>query len=152
MRIFEIKKRLFDTLEQNLNKAPNRLRPFYILKHSLYFLIYFFETHKGGKMSCLFEIKGLLGSDPSIKKIGESKKVCNFSIAENLNDYTVWHYVEAWGDLAELFVKNFKKGDLLLVEGNLSKKEENYKLVAKQIAIIPKLKKLPKITAEQIPL
>jgi len=65
---------------------------------------------------------GHLGSDPESKQVGD-KTVVNFSLATNRKvkgeKITDWHKVDVWGQPAEFAKTYFKKGDAVLVEGQV---------------------------------
>ena len=72
------------------------------------------------------QMTGRLGSDPEVKRLENGSVVANFSIAtddsykgkdEKVVERTEWTNVVAWGGLAEIAEKYFKKGSRLLVEG-----------------------------------
>ena len=66
------------------------------------------------------EILGHLGQDPELRYTGDGTAVCNLSVATNEgNDYTEWHSVTCWGDLAEVVNEYTEKGERLFVEGRL---------------------------------
>lgn len=100
-------------------------------------------------MNSVFKLKGFLGKDPELKSFN-NKTVCNITLAEKTEAQTVWHNLECWGNLANLIAKNFKKGDLVLVDGDLLKKEDKYLLSVKEMALLPKYEKKQKITTQEI--
>src|ERR1035437_3257770 len=72
------------------------------------------------------QMTGRLGKDPEVKHLESGTVVANFSIASDDSykdkagktvDKTEWTNVVAWGSLAEIAEKYFKKGSRLLVEG-----------------------------------
>jgi len=66
------------------------------------------------------QIIGHLGQDPELRYTGDGTAVCNLSVATNEgNDYTEWHSVTCWGDLAEVVNEYTEKGERLFVEGRL---------------------------------
>ncbi|WP_430614550.1 single-stranded DNA-binding protein [Flavobacterium sp. JP2137] len=71
---------------------------------------------------------GRLGRDPEFKEFESGKKMVNFSLATsdvyyddqgNRVEQTQWHYVLAWGKLAETVEKFVRKGQEIAVEGKL---------------------------------
>lgn len=71
---------------------------------------------------------GNVGKDPEVKKL-ESGIVAKFSLATNKKwtnkqgekiTETAWHNIVLWGKLAELAEKYVKKGDSLIIEGEIS--------------------------------
>ncbi len=74
------------------------------------------------------QLTGNLGNKPEIKKFDNGDKVARFSLATN-EEYktrkgdtatdTQWHYVTAWGKLADLIETELNKGSLVSVEGKL---------------------------------
>ncbi len=75
------------------------------------------------------QLTGNLGNDPEIKNFESGSKLARFSMAtkeeytnrsgEKTSD-TQWHYVTAWGKLAEQIESEFKKGSFASVEGRLT--------------------------------
>ena len=79
------------------------------------------------------QMTGRLGADPKVNRLENGSVVANFSIAtddsyKDKNDKEVtrteWTDVVAWGGLAEIAEKHFKKGSRLLVEG--TKRTKNW--------------------------
>jgi len=69
-------------------------------------------------MNNLF-VSGILGRDPEITEIN-GKKLVKFSIADKINkDTTQWLNCEAWENTAENIAKFFKKGDKIIIIGQL---------------------------------
>ncbi len=74
----------------------------------------------------MHEIMGHLGRDPELRYTTSNNPVCSFSIATS-NDFKrggqwiknppEWHNVVIWGELAQLVVNEFKKGDAIMVRG-----------------------------------
>ena len=71
---------------------------------------------------------GNVGKDPEVKKL-ESGTVAKFSLATNKKwtnkqgekiTETAWHNIVLWGKLAELAEKYVKKGESLIIEGEIS--------------------------------
>jgi len=73
---------------------------------------------------------GNVGKDPEVRRL-ESGIVAKFSLATNKNKKwtnkqgekiteTAWHNIVLWGKLAELAEKYVKKGDSLIIEGEIS--------------------------------
>ncbi len=75
------------------------------------------------------QLTGNLGNDPEIKTFEGGNKLAKFSMATK-EEYTTrsgekttdtqWHYVTAWGKLAEQIEAEFKKGSFASVEGRLT--------------------------------
>ena len=75
---------------------------------------------------------GNLGRDPEIRHFEGGSQVAKFSLATNENyrdrngDWqtrTEWHDIVCWGPLAERAEKNLKKGNLVYVEGKITKRK-----------------------------
>jgi len=73
------------------------------------------------------QLTGNLGNDPEIKNF-ENGKLAKFSMATKeefttrsgeKGSETQWHYVIAWGKLAERIETEFKKGSYVSIEGKL---------------------------------
>ena len=74
------------------------------------------------------QLTGNLGNKPEIKTFENGNKVARFSMATS-EEYTTkkgdtatdtqWHYVTAWGKLADLIEAELNKGTLVSVEGKL---------------------------------
>lgn len=71
---------------------------------------------------------GRLGKEPELKYTASGDAVCNFSIATgkswkdkdgNKKDKTEWHSLVSWKKQAEIINQYFKKGDMILIEGEL---------------------------------
>jgi single-strand DNA-binding protein len=104
-------------------------------------------------------VKGNLGSDPDLKFSKNNTAYCNFSLAytprkqvngEWQDGETMWFKVVAFGAKAEMVADNFKKGDSVLVVGEMAQstytdKEGNEKtsmeITAKEVGLIPRLQK-----------
>jgi len=74
------------------------------------------------------QLSGHLGSDPELKTIESGRKLAKFSIAthesykNNKGDTiteTHWHYVTAWGKMAEFIQESLHKGTEVAIEGKL---------------------------------
>lgn len=75
------------------------------------------------------KLTGNLGNNPEIKNFENGSKVARFSLAtkeeyktktgEKAED-TQWHFVSAWGKIAELIEAELKKGSFVSVEGRLT--------------------------------
>jgi single-strand DNA-binding protein len=78
------------------------------------------------------EIMGHLGRDPELRYTTSNNPVCSFSIATS-NDFKrdgqwiknppEWHNVVIWGELAQLVVNEFKKGDAIMIRGKSRTRE-----------------------------
>jgi len=71
---------------------------------------------------------GRLGNDPETNYHDVNNPVTNFSFATdesyrdksgNKIERTEWHRIEAWGKLAEIAQKHFKKGAQMYLEGKI---------------------------------
>jgi single-strand DNA-binding protein len=111
-------------------------------------------------MSIPVTIKGNLGSDPELKYVktarGDSALV-TFSLAhtprerksdEWVEGETIWFRITTWGDKGEVYIDALKKGDTVLVQGNM--KQSTFKgrdgvdktaleITATDIGIVPKI-------------
>lgn len=69
-------------------------------------------------------IVGRLVADPEIKFTNNGTAVVNFSVAVNRKkgeeEYVSYFDVTAWGTLAQGVADNLKKGDRVIVNGNLT--------------------------------
>jgi len=72
---------------------------------------------------------GNVGKDAEVRTIESGKKVAKFSLATNKSwnnsagekiTETSWHNIVLWGKLAELAEKYVKKGNSLIIEGEIS--------------------------------
>lgn len=82
------------------------------------------------------QLIGNLGSKPEIKVTENGKKLARFSIAtsevyRNANGEKVtetqWHYVIAWGKVADIVEKFLNKGSEVALEGKLINRSYNDK-------------------------
>ncbi len=74
------------------------------------------------------QLAGNLGNDPEIKTFENGNKLARFSMATN-EEYTTrngekatntqWHFVTAWGKIAERVETELKKGSFISIEGRL---------------------------------
>lgn len=66
-------------------------------------------------------LEGNLGSDPTVRFTADGKAVANLSMATHEmrgeTKYTEWHRVVAFGKLAEVVEKYYKKGKQVLCQG-----------------------------------
>ena len=70
---------------------------------------------------------GNVGKDPEVKTFEGGNKVAKFSLATNKSytknnekvTETSWHNIVLWGKLAELAEKYVKKGNSLIIEGEI---------------------------------
>ncbi|MDH3710048.1 MAG: single-stranded DNA-binding protein [Cyclobacteriaceae bacterium] len=74
------------------------------------------------------QLIGRLGGDPEFRLLESGKHVVNFSLATNetyknaAGEKTVdtqWHYIVAWGPLADIADKYLQKGSEVVVQGKL---------------------------------
>ena len=72
---------------------------------------------------------GNLGKDPEIRKFDNGGAVAKFPVATNENyrdksgewqTATEWHNVVVWGPSAERAERDFKKGNMIYIEGKLT--------------------------------
>jgi len=71
---------------------------------------------------------GNVGKDPEVKTFEGGNKVAKFSLATNKSytknnekvTETSWHNIVLWGKLAELAEKYVKKGNSIIIEGEIS--------------------------------
>jgi single-strand DNA-binding protein len=72
---------------------------------------------------------GNVGKDPEVKRLESGNIVAKFSMATNKSytnksgekvKETTWHNIVLWGKLAELAEKYIKKGDSIIIEGEIS--------------------------------
>lgn len=75
------------------------------------------------------QLIGNLGNDPEIILLDSGRKLARFSMATNetyrnsagdLVKDTQWHYVVAWGKVAEIIEKYLAKGSEVAIEGKLT--------------------------------
>lgn len=76
---------------------------------------------------------GRVGADPEIHTFESGNKTAKLRLAttersynretKEATDYTEWHTVVAWGNLADIIDKWVKKGALLYIEGSLRTRE-----------------------------
>jgi single-strand DNA-binding protein len=71
---------------------------------------------------------GNVGKDPEVKKLESGKSVAKFSLATNKSytnasgekiTETAWHNIVLWNKLAELAEKYVKKGNSIIIEGEI---------------------------------
>jgi single-strand DNA-binding protein len=82
-------------------------------------------------MENLAIVIGNLGADPELRHTKGGKAVVGFSVATTdkwkdrqtgkIKEYTEWHQVEAWEDLAKACAEHLEKGSLVYVRGRLQK-------------------------------
>lgn len=73
------------------------------------------------------QLMGRLGKDPDARFTPTGKQVVKFSLAISnrwkkegeLQEYTEWINIEAWGRLAEICNEYLRKGSLVFVEGRI---------------------------------
>lgn len=94
------------------------------------------------------QLIGNLGNAPEIKTLEGGKKMARFSIATNeiredrtgrKETETTWHYVVAWGKVAEIAEKYLNKGKEIALEGKLvnrsfNDKEGNRRFITEVVA------------------
>jgi single-strand DNA-binding protein len=104
-------------------------------------------------------VKGNLGSDPDLKFSKNNTAYCNFSLAytprkqvngEWQDGETMWFKVVAFGTKAEAVADTFRKGDTVLVVGEMAqstytdkdgKEKTSMEITAREIGLVPKLGK-----------
>ena len=104
-------------------------------------------------------VKGNLGSDPDLKFSKNNTAYCNFSLAytprkqvngEWQDGETMWFKVVAFGTKAEAIADTFKKGDTVVVVGEMAqstytdkegKEKISMEITAKEVGLVPKLGK-----------
>ena len=67
-------------------------------------------------------LEGFVGTVDEIKEYGEGKFLINFTVAtqnRKNKDDPHWHQLVAFGKTAEFIRKNIKKGDSIIVDGEL---------------------------------
>ena len=74
------------------------------------------------------QLTGNLGNNPEIKNFDNGGKLARFSMATK-EEYTTrsgekssdtqWHFVTAWGKIAERIEKDLQKGSFVTIEGRL---------------------------------
>jgi single-stranded DNA-binding protein len=75
-------------------------------------------------MTAQITVKGIVGMNPEIKKVGDNKKdnkKVRFTVASGSMkkgvQVTTWYTVEAWNDNIDLVVDRIEKGQLVEVTG-----------------------------------
>jgi len=70
---------------------------------------------------------GNVGKEPEIRKTQSGISVANFSLATSKKvkgeDKTEWHRIVAWDKLAEITEKYVRKGDKLMIEGEIETRD-----------------------------
>ena len=70
---------------------------------------------------------GNVGKEPEIRKTQSGISVANFSLATSKKvkgeDKTEWHRIVVWDKLAEIIEKYVKKGDKVMIEGEIETRE-----------------------------
>jgi single-strand DNA-binding protein len=107
-------------------------------------------------------VKGNLGSDPDLKFSKNNTAYCNFSLAYTprkqvngdwVDGETMWFKVVAFGTKAEAIADTFRKGDTVVVVGELAqstytdkegKEKTSLEITAKEVGLVAKLGK-PKV-------
>jgi single-strand DNA-binding protein len=103
-------------------------------------------------MNCVI-LLGRLGKDPEVRYTAAGKAVATLSLATSQHykdaqgakqEATQWHRLVAWGKLAEVAQKYFRKGDLLAVEGRLAYNqwEKNGQKHTTAEVVVEKVKKI----------
>jgi single-strand DNA-binding protein len=104
-------------------------------------------------------VKGNLGSDPDLKFSKNNTAYCNFSLAYTprkqvngdwVDGETMWFKVVAFGTKAEAIADTFRKGDTVVVVGELAqstytdkegKEKTSLEITAKEVGLVAKLGK-----------
>jgi single-strand DNA-binding protein len=99
---------------------------------------------------------GSVGKDAEVKVFGENSQVAKFSVATNRSykdkngvkqTQTEWHNIEVWAETAKFAGTYVKKGNLVLVLGEIryekfddkdGKPQQRTKIVANKIQLFPK--------------
>jgi single-strand DNA-binding protein len=94
------------------------------------------------------QLTGNLGKDPEIKTFDKGGKLAKFSMAtkeeyttrtgEKASD-TQWHFITAWGKVADRIEAELKKGSFVSIEGrlitrNYTDKDGNKKYITEVVA------------------
>lgn len=70
---------------------------------------------------------GNVGKEPELRKTQSGISVANFSLATSKKvkgeDKTEWHRIVAWDKLAEIIEKYVKKGDKIMIEGEIETRD-----------------------------
>ena len=70
---------------------------------------------------------GNVGKEPEIRKTQSGISVANFSLATSKKvkgeDKTEWHRIVAWDKLAEIIEKYVRKGDKIMIEGEIETRD-----------------------------
>lgn len=70
---------------------------------------------------------GNVGKQPEIRKTQSGISVANFSLATSKKikgeDKTEWHRIVAWDKLAEIIEKYVRKGDKIMIEGEIETRD-----------------------------
>jgi len=83
----------------------------------------------------IITLMGRLGKDPELRKVGSTTKtVISVATSEkwkdkdgNAKENTDWHTVESWDKQGEIVAKHFKKGDQILLTGQVRYNEHGGK-------------------------
>jgi len=91
------------------------------------------------------EVMGHIGREPELKYTSSGDPVCFLSVATS-NDYKQgdewirkdpeWHNIVFFGELTELVVKEFRKGDAIMVRGKHKTRIEEWNGQARQVGEI----------------
>ena len=98
---------------------------------------------------------GRIAADPELKKTASDISVTNFSIAvdrkvtKGETKITDWIDIVSWRNTAEFVCKYFKKGDPIVITGNIQtrlwedqdgKKRKTVEVIAENVEFVPKAK------------
>ena len=110
-------------------------------------------------MSISVTVKGNVGSEPELKFVKENLALATFSLAytpriqknkEWIDGETMWFRIVQFGDKAEQLMDLVKKGDTILVQGNMRQstftgkdgtEKTSLEINASDIGVIPRTKK-----------
>jgi single-strand DNA-binding protein len=81
---------------------------------------------------CSITVVGHLGKDPETRTVSTNDKVTSTSIAfspysKNQNVKPIWFKLEVWGNRGETLAQHVKKGDAIVVTGQLAEEHWNDK-------------------------
>lgn len=110
-------------------------------------------------MSISVTVKGNVGTEPEIKFVKDNLALATFSLAytpriqknkEWIDGETMWFRVVQFGDKAEQLVDHVKKGDSVIVQGNMRQntftgkdgtEKTSLEINASDVGVVPRAKK-----------
>lgn len=98
-------------------------------------------------------LKGNLGQDPVISKVGEDKRVAAFSIAvkKDGSDKPEWQQVQVWNEgIEKNKISDLKKGDFVELKGYYGKEYQNKQNETKQDFVLEESKVLKQAQKEEL--